>query len=283
MFERYTEKARRAIYFARYEASQYGSLEIDTEHLLLGLIREAGILSWAPQLTPDTVRERIDAQKLHLAPISTSVDLPLSPDAGTALKFAGEEAGRLAHKHIGTEHIFLGILRVEDCLAAKLLHEGGADAAKMREKLSRQSTLVQPSQFQRASYRDYGFRSLSRETVEIHGAAWNVDCVRDAINLCRSSNWYWHKARWKPRDIVVHRKDGLCSFDLKQAEDTASFDFVKNGWKKDYCFVCRWELFESEGEHAMGYTNGHDWLCMECYERFWQDPNFFSSTQSEIT
>lgn len=40
MFERYTEKARRVIFFARYEASNYGSKEIDTEHLLLGLIRE---------------------------------------------------------------------------------------------------------------------------------------------------------------------------------------------------------------------------------------------------
>jgi ATP-dependent Clp protease ATP-binding subunit ClpC len=40
MFERYTEKARRAIFFARYDASQYGSYYIDTEHILLGLMRE---------------------------------------------------------------------------------------------------------------------------------------------------------------------------------------------------------------------------------------------------
>ncbi len=40
MFERYTEKARRVIFFARYEASQYGSHYIDTEHILLGLMRE---------------------------------------------------------------------------------------------------------------------------------------------------------------------------------------------------------------------------------------------------
>ena len=40
MFERYTERARRVIFFARYEASQFGSTTIETEHLLLGLIRE---------------------------------------------------------------------------------------------------------------------------------------------------------------------------------------------------------------------------------------------------
>lgn len=284
MFERYTEKARRVVFFARYAASQYGAHEIDTEHLLLGLVREAkGILSWAPALTADAVRERIDAHTPHLAPTATSVDMPLSPDAGRVLKLAGEEAERLAHQHIGTEHLFLGLLRIRDSFAAKLLQEGGADAVKMREKLAEESNSAHPFQFQRASFHDYGFRTLSKETVEIHGARWNVDYVRDAIELCRSYNWHWHKAAWKPRDVAVHRKHGTCSFDLKLAEDAANFELVKNGWKKDHCFVCRWELFESEGAHGGGYTNGHDWLCIECYERFWKDPGFFSSSQSEMT
>ena len=46
MFERYTEKARRVIFFARYEASRYGSPCIETEHLLLGLLREDASLRW---------------------------------------------------------------------------------------------------------------------------------------------------------------------------------------------------------------------------------------------
>ena len=46
MFERYTEKARRIIFFARYEASQYGSPYIETEHLLLGIVREDKALSF---------------------------------------------------------------------------------------------------------------------------------------------------------------------------------------------------------------------------------------------
>jgi ATP-dependent Clp protease ATP-binding subunit ClpC len=49
MFERYTEKARRVIFFARYEASQFGSPSIETEHLLLGLLRES---KWLPKLLP---------------------------------------------------------------------------------------------------------------------------------------------------------------------------------------------------------------------------------------
>jgi ATP-dependent Clp protease ATP-binding subunit ClpC len=60
MFERYTEKARRVIFFGRYEACQYGSPEIDTEHLLLGLLREDQALHhWLPKTDPETVRRRV--------------------------------------------------------------------------------------------------------------------------------------------------------------------------------------------------------------------------------
>jgi ClpA/ClpB-like protein len=284
MFERYTEKARRVIFFARYEASAYGSPRIETEHVLLGLIRESKeVLKWAPSLNADAVRKKIDALTLKLPPTSTSVDLPLTNDSQRALKLAGDEANRLAHKYIGTEHLFLGLLNIEDSLAAQLLREGGADAAAMRTKLAESSQPPKPWSFQRASYRDFGFRALSGETVDIHGSRWNVDYVRDVIALCRSYKWHWHKSKWKPRDVVTHRKDGTSSFDLGLAKESKNFILVKNGWKKDHCFVCRWELFKADDEHGTGYTNGHDWLCVECYERFWQNPKFFSSSQSEMT
>ncbi|MGH9497465.1 MAG: Clp protease N-terminal domain-containing protein [Candidatus Sulfotelmatobacter sp.] len=285
MFERFTEKARRAIFFSRYEASQYGSSYIETDHLLLGMLREAtGILRWAPQINAETVRKKIDDATMKATPISTSIDLPLSKDCKTALEFAKNEADRLAHKHIGTEHLFLGLLDVEKCFAAQLLREGGADAGKMREELSRQVGSTQPQSFQRASFLESGFRTLSAETVEVHGKRWNVDYIHDVIKLCRSYNWHWHKAVWKPRDVAVHRKTGRVSFDLDLAADDETFELAPNGWKKDHCFICRWELYESDDpEHGMGYTNGHDWLCMECYQRFWDRPDFFSSSQIEIT
>ncbi len=140
MFERYTENARQVIFFARVEAGNVGSHEIDAEHLLLGLLRAAkGILSWAPRLSADEVKDRIDKQTLHLPRIATSVDLPLSTSAREALNYAQDEAGELRHKDIGTEHLFLGILRVEDCFASKLLREGGADVQKMRATLAESS------------------------------------------------------------------------------------------------------------------------------------------------
>jgi hypothetical protein len=209
--------------------------------------------------------------------------MPLSSESRSALKLAGEEADRLTHKHIGTEHLFLGLLDVEGSFAAQLLREGGANAAAMRLRLAPQSQATEPQSFRRASYRDLGFRALSGETVDIHGARWNVDYVKDAIALCRSYKWHWRKSKWKPRDIVIHRTDGTCSFDLELAKDSADYSLVKNGWKKDHCFVCRWELFEADDEHGQGYTNGHEWLCAECYGKFWRNPNFFSSSQSEMT
>jgi len=286
MFERYTEKARRVIFFSRYEASQYGSPEIDTEHLLLGLIREDKSLHrWLPKASPKTIRRRVDDHSPKHPSISTAVDLPLNEAAKRVLKYAADEADRLANKHIGTEHIFLGLLDEEDCFAAKLLREGGADAAKLREHFAQRSQPPDLWSFLRASYHDLGFRILSRETVEIHGSPWNVDYVRAAVQLSRAYNWHWHKTAWKARDIAVERKTGRVSFDLGLAADSANFELVKAGWKKDHCFICRWELFESkdDAEHGTGYTNGHDWLCTECYTKFWERPDFFSSSYSEIT
>jgi Clp amino terminal domain, pathogenicity island component len=278
MFERYTEHARRVIFFARYEASQYGSSVVDTEHLLLGLIREnKALYRWLPKTDLQTIRRRVDDNSPKYPPTSTAVDLPLSAAAKRVLKYAADEAGRLASEHIGAEHLFLALLDEEGCFAAKLLREGGADAQEVRIHYA-ESPPAKPWSFQRASYPNLGFRSLSRETVEIHGSPWNVDYVRDAVQLCRAYNWHWHKKTWTPRDVAVEVKTGHVSFDLTLAADSANFSLAKAGWKKDRCFVCRWELFESQNDpdHGTGYTNGHDWLCTECYTKFWERPDFFS-------
>ena len=67
------------------------------------------------------------------------------------------------------------------------------------------------------------------------------------------------------------------------AEDQANFELVKAGWKKDHCAICAWDLFESEDHHGIGYTNGQQWICVECYEKFWERPDFISGAYSDIT
>src|SRR3974390_3243433 len=155
MFERYTEKARRVIFFARYEASQFGSPYIETEHLLLGLLREDKALTsrfLRAQGSVESIRKQIEAHTTIREKVSTSVDLPLSNECKRGLAYAAEEAERLSHKHIGTEHRLRGLLREEKCFAAEIVHERGLRVSNIREELSRASEgKAQPSQRNRES------------------------------------------------------------------------------------------------------------------------------------
>src|SRR5881296_1148663 len=140
MFERYTEKARRVIFFARYEASQFGSPYIETEHLLLGLLREDKQLTnrfLRSHASIESIRKQIEGRTMIPDKVSTSVDLPLSQECKRVLAYAAEEAERLSHKHIGTEHLLLGLLREEKSFAAEILHERGLRLSTIREELGR--------------------------------------------------------------------------------------------------------------------------------------------------
>jgi ATP-dependent Clp protease ATP-binding subunit ClpC len=143
MFERYTEKARRVIFFARYEASQFGSPYIETEHLLLGLLREDKALATRflrSAAALETIRKQIEAHTTQRDKVPTSVDLPLSHECKRVLAYAAEEAERLNHKHIGTEHLLLGLLREDKSFAAEILHERGLRLAHAREEVARSSS-----------------------------------------------------------------------------------------------------------------------------------------------
>jgi ATP-dependent Clp protease ATP-binding subunit ClpC len=140
MFERFTEKARRVIFFARYEASQFGSPYIETEHLMLAILREDRRLTlrFLRSSGPlESIRREIEASTLSREKTSTSIDLPLSNESKRVLAYASDEADKLGHKHIGTEHLLLGLLREEPCFAAKLLHSRGVQLAAVREELRR--------------------------------------------------------------------------------------------------------------------------------------------------
>ena len=140
MFERYTEKARRVIFFARYEASQYGSPYIESEHLLLGLLREDKALAnrfLRGHGSIESIRKQVEGRTVIRERVSTSVELPFSEEVKQILRHAIEQAERMAHKHIGTEHLLLGLLSEEKSLAAEILHERGLRLATVREELTR--------------------------------------------------------------------------------------------------------------------------------------------------
>src|SRR5512136_1906288 len=137
MFERYTERARRVIFFARYEASQLGSGAIETEHLLLGLIREGkGLTSRLfakSHLAMDQIRKDVESRSPYREKVSTSLEIPLSGESKRVLGHAAEEAERMLHNYIGTEHILLGLMREERSVAATVLAEKGMRLAGARE------------------------------------------------------------------------------------------------------------------------------------------------------
>lgn len=283
MFERYTEKARRAIFFARYEASQFGSPAIDTEHLLLGLFRENKRISlMLGEGARQAIRTHIDARAPKHDPIPTSVDLPLSDAAKRVLKYAMEEADRLNHRHIGSEDLFLGLLREKGGLAAEVLQPYEANLEQMRTKFEKESDTEQaPAHDLEASVR--GALRAANEVIQIHSKVFDASFIRAAVRRSSEYNWHWQKTAWKPRDICVNRKTGRISLDASLAGDEGTFELLKAGWKKDCCAICRWELHESDDDHGIGYTNGRDWICTECYDKFWGRPNFISGSYSDLT
>ena len=170
MFEKYTEKARRVIFFARYEASQFGSPYIETEHLLLGLLREDKALTnrfLRSHASIESIRKQIEGRTPIREKVSTSVDLPLSQECKRVLAYAAEEAERLAHKHIGTEHLLLGLLREDKSFAAEILLERGLRLSALREELGRsQGEKSTPNRSKETSLLAEFSRDLTQSALE---------------------------------------------------------------------------------------------------------------------
>jgi Clp amino terminal domain, pathogenicity island component len=137
MFERYTEKARRSIFFARYEASMFGSPCIEPEHLLLGILREdPTIRGLLPSGGVDEVRAEVERRHPAQEKISTSIDLPLSQPAARALKYAAGEATALGHRRIAPGHLLLGLLRLDHSAVAEVLRPQGVDYDSLRQTVA---------------------------------------------------------------------------------------------------------------------------------------------------
>ena len=254
MFERYTERARRVIFFARYEASQFGSPYIETEHLLLGVLREDKRLA-SLFLRPDVsakIRKKIEQHTIIREKTSTSVDLPLSNQAKRVLAYAAEEAERMGHKHIGTEHLWLGMLREEGSFAARLLSDAGVTLEDARLRIAQPPPAIAM----------VGTERVAAKPMELGR-------IRDQVFAFK--RFVWLKREWKPLDVLVERGSGRVHFDHGLADDP-KFQLVPAGWTKDWCAICGWELNAENPEHTVGYTNGREWICPKCHDAFF-DPN----------
>jgi ATP-dependent Clp protease ATP-binding subunit ClpA len=139
VFERFTDRARRAVVLAQEEARLLNHNYLGTEHILLGLIREGdGIAARALVqlgISLDAVRaevERIIGQGGGEVPAG---HIPFTPRAKQVLELALREALQLGHNYIGTEHILLGLLREGEGVASQVLVRLGADLSRVRQQV----------------------------------------------------------------------------------------------------------------------------------------------------
>jgi ornithine carbamoyltransferase len=153
MWQRFTERARRVVFFAQEEAARLGENYVGTEHLLLGLVRESD--SVAARILDrmgvplGRLREDIERQVTRGAG-SLGQDMQLTPRAKRVIDLAYEEARQLNNNYIGTEHILLGLIREGDGLAARVLVKQGADLERTRREVYE----MQEGDPKRASGRD---------------------------------------------------------------------------------------------------------------------------------
>ncbi|HAG07623.1 MAG: ATPase AAA-2 domain protein [Clostridia bacterium 62_21] len=138
MFGRFTKRAQRVLHLAREEAQRMNYPYVGTEHLLLGLIREGeGVAARVLAdmgIDADKVRAAV-AQMVEPAEAQGILEVTLTPRAKRVLELAIDEARRLGHNYVGTEHLLLGLIREGEGVAAQVLTGMGADLERTREKV----------------------------------------------------------------------------------------------------------------------------------------------------
>ena len=137
MFERYSERSRRIIFFARYEALQYGSSVIAPEHILLGLLREdktvtTRYLSRTGVVGAEKIRAELEDRIVVRDRIPQSAELHLSPETKRVLFYANEESRAAKNRFVLPEHILMGLLREERTIAAEVLFQFGLRTQDVR-------------------------------------------------------------------------------------------------------------------------------------------------------
>lgn len=137
MFNRFTDRARKVLILAQQEAARYGHGYIGTEHLLLGLLREGeGVAAKAlTSLNLDIASVRVQVESILGQGQDQSTDIGYTPRAKKIIELAMEEALRLGHNYVGTEHILLGLIREGEGIAAQVLTGMGVDVNLMRQRV----------------------------------------------------------------------------------------------------------------------------------------------------
>lgn len=137
MFGRFTERAQKVLALAQEEAVRLGHNNIGTEHILLGLVREGeGIAAkalLALNLNPEKIQEEVET--LIGRGEEGSGQLHYTPRAKKVIELSMDEARKLGHTYVGTEHILLGLIREGEGVAARVLNNLGVSLNKARQQV----------------------------------------------------------------------------------------------------------------------------------------------------
>ncbi|MEO0294933.1 MAG: ATP-dependent Clp protease ATP-binding subunit [candidate division WOR-3 bacterium] len=161
-FDKFTQRAKKAFQIAKDEAIRLAHSEVGTEHLLLALTRMtdsvAAMVLSNLGVDFDLLRERIEAAHPPGNYVTPMQDLPMSASLRRAIQYAAEEARKLGHTHIGSEHLLIGIMREKRGLGAKILSQFGLDFdLVVEETLRLLSSLEEPQPEQKMS-QSMGFK-----------------------------------------------------------------------------------------------------------------------------
>ena len=139
MFDRFTDRAKKVMSFARQEAQKFNHEYIGTEHILLGLVQEgsgvaANVLK---NMSIDLEKVRHEVEKIVKTGPSmvTMGQLPFTPRAKKVLELSMEEASQLSHNYIGTEHLLLGLIKENEGIAAQVLMNLGVKLEDVRDEV----------------------------------------------------------------------------------------------------------------------------------------------------
>jgi hypothetical protein len=135
MWQRFTEKARRVVFYAQEEAQRYGVGYVSTEHLLLGLLRERDNVAVHVLSRLSIFPERVEsalAQEMVQTGERAATDMTLTSSAKHVIDLAFAESRALDNDYIGTEHLLLGLLAEGDGLAGRVLSKLGANLDGIR-------------------------------------------------------------------------------------------------------------------------------------------------------
>ncbi len=139
MFDRFTDRAKKVMSFARQEAQKFNHEYIGTEHILLGLVQEgsgvaANVLK---NMSIDLEKVRHEVEKIVKTGPSmvTMGQLPFTPRAKKVLELSMEEASQLSHNYIGTEHLLLGLIKENEGIAAQVLMNLGVKLDDVRDEV----------------------------------------------------------------------------------------------------------------------------------------------------